>query len=100
MVLKLITIITPQDCNLCIELRFYRVIEVPECEGNFRFVGDKENPSKMNMVINEGLSFPRGGSDLGLSPNITMDKSKMGSLIGLRGKRDSVLFSLYAHITR
>ena len=86
MVLKLTTIITSQNCNLNIELRFYDVIEVSECGGNFRFVRDQENPSKTSMVINKGHqpSFSRGGSDIGWSPNITMDKSKRSSwLIGL-----------------
>ncbi|KAA0051399.1 hypothetical protein E6C27_scaffold55G001410 [Cucumis melo var. makuwa] len=66
------------DCNLCIELDFYGVKEVLECGGNFEFVGDRENPSKTSMVINKGHKppFPRGGSDLEWSLNITMDKSK------------------------
>ena len=84
--MKLTTIITLQDCNLCTELCFYGVIEVPKCGGNFGFVGDQKNPSKTSMVINKGHkpSFSRGGSDLAWSPNITMDKSKRsGWLIGL-----------------
>ena len=65
------------------------MIEILKCGGNFGFVGDQENSSKMSMVINKGhkTSFPRGGSDLGWSPNIAMDKSKRSSwLIGLQGK--------------
>ena len=103
MILKLTTIITSWDCNLCIKLLFYGVVEVLECGGNFGFVGDQENPSETSMVINKGHkpSFPRGGNDLGWSPNITIDNSKRsGWLIGLRGIQDSVLFSVYAHITR
>ena len=102
MVLKLMTNIILQDCNLCIELCFYGVIEVSECRGNFGFVKDHENQSKMSMVINKSHkpSFPGGGSDLGWSTNITMDKSKRsGWFIRLRAKRDLVLFSFYAHIT-
>ena len=39
-VLKLTIIITSQDCNFCIELCFYGVIEVLKCGGDFEFVGD------------------------------------------------------------
>ena len=54
------------------------MIEVLEYGGDLEFVGDEENPSKIGMLINEGNKSPifRGGSDLGWSPNITMDKSE------------------------
>ena len=96
------TIIISQDCNLCIELCFYGVIKVLECRGNVGFVGDQKNPSKTSIVINKGHkpSFSREGSDLGWSPYITMDKSKRSGWLRVRGKRNSVLFSLYVHITR
>ena len=83
-------------------MHFNSVIEVSKRGGNFGFVGDQEDPSKTSMLIDKGHkpSIPRG-SDFGWSLNITEDKSKkLGWLIALRGKRDSTLFNLYAHITR
>ena len=54
------------------------MIEVLECGYDFRLVEDEENPSKAGAVINEGNKPPfiRGGSELGRSSNITMDKNE------------------------
>ena len=45
------------------------MIEVSECGCNFGSVGDEENPSKVDIFINEGNKppFARGSSDLGQS---------------------------------
>ncbi|KAA0064802.1 peroxidase 4-like [Cucumis melo var. makuwa] len=57
-VLELSTMVTLQNSNLCIELRFYDVIEVPEDRGDFRFVGDKKDPGKTSIVIDKGDEPP------------------------------------------
>ena len=53
-VLELSTIVTLQNTNLCIKLRFYGVIEVPKDRGDLIFVRDKKDPGKTSMVINKG----------------------------------------------
>ena len=58
MVLKFLTIITPNNNNFFKELCFNSVIEVLENRGNFKFIGDKLVPSKMGMIINESYKPP------------------------------------------
>lgn len=78
MVLKLTTIVTPQNNNFHIELLFYGVIKVPKYGSDLRFVRDEKDPGKTGMVINVGhkLPFPKSGCNLRRSQNITMDKSE------------------------
>ena len=78
MVLEFPTIITPNNCNFCIELCFNGVIEVLENRGSFRFIYDKEDQGKAGMIINESSKppFSIGGSDLRWAPNVTMNKGK------------------------
>ena len=54
------------------------MIEVLEYGSDLRFVGDEKDPGKAGMVINEGHKpqFSRRDSNLGWSPNITMDKGE------------------------
>ena len=43
MVLKLTTIITSKNCNFCIKLRSYGVIEVLKDRGDLEFIVDKKD---------------------------------------------------------
>ena len=85
MVSKLTTIVTLQNCNFCIELRFDGAIEDPEYEGGLLFVRDKKDPSKAGMVINKGHKpwFNRRGNNPELFKNITMDQGEGLGWVGL-----------------
>ena len=78
MVFKLPTVITSKNQFFCIELHFDGVIEVLENKGNPRFINDKKDPNKVGMNINtiHKPLFPRAGSDLGWTLNVTMDKGE------------------------
>ena len=71
------------------------MIEVLKCGSDSRFVGDKENPSTMGMVINQGHkpSFSRRGSHLRWFPNIAMNKSEVGltCMVSREKRLDAVL---------
>ena len=78
MVLKLRTIVTPKNCNFCIELRFYGVIEVLENRGSLWFINEKDDLSKTGMNINKGHKplFSREGSVLCETLNVTVDEGE------------------------
>ena len=61
MVLKFLAIITPKNSHFLMELDFNGVIEVLNNRENLRFIGDKVDPGKMSMIINESFkpSLPR-----------------------------------------
>ena len=103
MILKLTTIITLKNCNFCIELCFYGMIDILEYRGNLKFIIDMEDLGKTSMIINKGhkLSFPKRGSDLRWTPNVIVDKDEQsGWFIWLWVKGYSMLSSLNTHITR
>ena len=57
-VLELTTIVTSQNSNICIELCFYGVIEIPKDRGDLRFVGDEKDSGKTSMIINKCYEPP------------------------------------------
>ena len=96
MIFEFMCIITPKNCNFGIELCFNGVVEVLENRRNLKFICDKEDPGKTGMTINGSYKplLPRGDSDFGWTPNVTMDNGeRLCGLYGCEGKETRCCFA-------
>ena len=80
------------------------MIEIPKCRGNLESVGDKKNPSKTDMVIDEGHKphhFPREVVTLD-DPQTSLWIKVKGwvGLYGCEGKETRCSLASNTYITR